>query len=86
MDPASTVEVTEQTRFCPQTDGQKDGRLREKHKCIVVRIDEDSSSYSESFKRVECTNWEYCRSRVSYDRVPSWETQQWLAGGMMQAG
>ena len=26
MDPASIVEVTEQTQFCPQTDGQKDGR------------------------------------------------------------
>ena len=29
-----------------------DGRLREKHNCIVMRIDEDSSAYSESFKRV----------------------------------
>ena len=38
------------------------GRLREKHKCIVMRIDEDSSAYSESFKRVECTNWEYHRA------------------------
>ena len=27
-----------------------DGRLREKHNCIVMRIDEDSSAYSESFK------------------------------------
>ena len=33
-----------------------DGRLREKHKCIVMKIDEDSSAYSESFKRVEYTN------------------------------
>ena len=37
------------------------GRLREKHNCIVMRIDEDSSACSESFKRVECTNWEYRR-------------------------
>ena len=35
------------------------GRLREKHHCIVMRIDEDSSAYSKSLKRVECTNWEY---------------------------
>ena len=26
MDPASIVEDTEQTGFCPQTDGQTDGR------------------------------------------------------------
>ena len=26
-----------------------------------MRIDEDSSADSESFKRVECTNWEYRR-------------------------
>ena len=31
-------------------------RLREKHNCIVMKIDEDSSAYSESFKRVECTD------------------------------
>ena len=41
--------------------GKVYGRLRDKHKCIVMRIDEDSSAYSESFKRVECTNWEYRR-------------------------
>ena len=37
----------------------------EKHKCIVMRIDEDSSAYSESFKRVECTNWAYHRVTVT---------------------
>ena len=26
MDPTSIIEDTEQTRFCPQTDGQMDGR------------------------------------------------------------
>ena len=26
----------------------------------------DSSAYSESFKRVECTNWEYCRVRATH--------------------
>ena len=35
--------------------GVTDGHLREKHNCIVMRIDEDSSAYSKSFKRVECT-------------------------------
>ena len=49
-----------------QTDGQTDGRLIEKHNCIVMRIDKDSSAYSESFKRVECTNWEYRRVRVTH--------------------
>ena len=34
------------------------GRLREKHNCIVMRIDEDSYAYSELFKRVERTNWQ----------------------------
>ena len=52
MDPMNIVEDTEQT-----VHRQTDGRLREKHKCIVMRIDEDSSAYSESFKKVECTNW-----------------------------
>ena len=42
------------------------GHLREKHNCIMMRIDEDSSAYSESFKRVECTNWEYRRVRVTH--------------------
>ena len=37
---------------------QTDWHLREKHNCIVMRIDEDSSAYSESFKRMECTNWD----------------------------
>ena len=64
MDLASIVEDTERTRFCPQTDRWTDGHLRDKHKSIVMRIDEDSSAYSESFKRVECTNWEYHRVRV----------------------
>ena len=49
--PASGYSSTE-----PYVNGRTDGRLREKHKCIVMRIDEDSSAYSESFKRVECTN------------------------------
>ena len=35
-----------------RTDGWMDRHLRENHKCIVMRIDEDSSAYSESFKRV----------------------------------
>ena len=43
-----------------------DGRLREKHKCIVMKIDEDSFAFLESFKRVECTNWEYRRVRVTH--------------------
>ena len=42
------------------------GRLREKHKCVVIRIDEDSSAHSESFKRVECTNWEYRTVRATH--------------------
>ena len=29
------------------------GHIREKHKCVVIRIDEDFSAYSELFKRVE---------------------------------
>ena len=34
-----------------------------------MRIDdEDSSAYSESFKSVECTNWEYRRVRVTHHR------------------
>ena len=48
--PASGYSRTE-----PYVNGRTDV-LREKHKCIVMRIDEDSSAYSESFKRVECTN------------------------------
>ena len=32
--------------------GVTDGHLREKHNRIATRIDEDSSAYSESFKRV----------------------------------
>ena len=31
----------------------------------MMRIDEDSSAYSESFKRVECTNWTYRKVRVT---------------------
>ena len=31
-----------------------------------MRIGEDSSAYSESFKRVECTNWEYRRVRATH--------------------
>ena len=50
------------------------GRLGEKHNCIVMRIDEDSSAYSESFTRVECTNWEYRRVRVTHQLpVPQME-------------
>ena len=48
------------------THGHTHGRLREKHKCIVMRRDEDYSAYSESVKRVECTNWEYRRVRVTH--------------------
>ena len=53
------------------------GRLREKHKCIVMRIDEDSFAYSESFKRVECTNWEFHRVRVTH-QLPVPQTH-WFA-------
>ena len=35
------------------TERWTDGSVGEKHKCIVMRIDEDSSAYSESFKRVD---------------------------------
>ena len=48
------------------------GRLREKHRCIVMRMDEDSSAYWESFKRVECTNWEYRRVRATHQL---WRTE-----------
>ena len=51
--------------------------LWEKHKCIVMRIDEDSSAYSESFKRVECTNWEYRRVRATH-QLPVPQTH-WFA-------
>ena len=54
--------------------------LKEKHSRIVMRIDEDSSDYSESFKRVECTffstNWEYHRVRVTH-QLPVPQTH-WL--------
>ena len=59
------------------TDGLTDGRLREKHKCIVMRMDEDSSAYSESFKRVEFTNWEYRRVRATH-QLPVPQTH-WFA-------
>ena len=73
MDQVSVVEDTEQTRFYPQTDGH----LREKHKRIAMRIDGNSSAYSESFKRVECTNWEYRRVRATH-QLPVPQTH-WFA-------
>ena len=58
--PSWTVDATGWTRKFIM-DRRTDGHLREKHNCIVMIIDEDSSAYSESFKRVECANWEYRR-------------------------
>ena len=37
-------------RYRADTIVSTDGHLRDKHNCIVTRIDEDSSAYSESFK------------------------------------
>ena len=44
--------------YCSETDLSK-------HNCIVMRIDDDSSAHSESFTRMECTNWDYRRVRVT---------------------
>ena len=58
------------------------GRLRVKHNCIVMRIDEDSSAYSESFKRVECTNWEYRRVRADGQGETSIPPFNFVEGGI----
>ena len=63
------------------------GCLREKHNCTVMRIDEDSSAYSESFKRVERTNWDY-RMDGRTDRWTRWNQYTPLqlrwAGGIIK--
>ena len=57
------------------TDRQTD--ILEKTQMYCDRIDEDSSAYSESFKRVESTNWEYRRVRATH-QLPVPQTH-WFA-------
>ena len=50
----------------PQTNKQTNARTDIfKHNCIVMMIDDDSSAYSESFTRVECTSREDRRVRAT---------------------
>ena len=51
---------------------------------IVMRIVEDSSAYSESFKRVKCTNWENRRVRVTH-QLPVPQTH-WFAAFVWEYG
>ena len=58
------------------------GGLREKHKCIVMRIDEDYSAYSESFKRrthrqTDAGNDNTRRPKLASVKIQHW-FRQWI--------
>ena len=58
----------------------RDGRtdvLEKKHNRIVMKKDDDSSAYSESFEIVESTNWKYRMVRVTH-QLPVSQTH-WFA-------